>query len=96
MISSNNQPDFSFSPAMGLPGGDYGGAVGTRMFGDILKVAKQVGQGDMDDALRKSVVNAAGDVFRIPSAQINKTWTGVEAINDDETHSPVAIAFGFR
>ncbi|MFZ5565976.1 MAG: hypothetical protein ACOY95_03135 [Pseudomonadota bacterium] len=84
----------------GEPGGDYGGAVGTRMAADILKVAKQVGQGEMDDALRKAIVNAAGDIFRLPSAQINRTVTGVQAVLEGETRSaPASVAapvFGFQ
>jgi hypothetical protein len=82
--------------AYGEPSGDYGGAVGLRMAGDILKVAKQVGQGEMDDAMRKAVINAAGDFVRIPSAQINRTITGYNALAEDETTNPAALAFGFQ
>ena len=80
----------------GEPSGEYGGAVGTRLAGDILKLAKQVGQGEMDDALRKSVINASGTLFRLPSAQINRTITGIEALAEDKTDNPAAIGFGFQ
>lgn len=82
--------------ALGEKSGDYGGAVGLRMFGDILKLAKQVGQGEMDDSLRKAVINAAGDTLRIPSAQINRTITGAKALAEDETDNPAALVFGFQ
>lgn len=85
--------------AMGMPQGDYGGSVGTRMFADLLKLAKQVGQGEMDDSLRKAIVNAAGDFFRLPAAQINKTWNGIEAMLDGETEGAQSVAapvFGFK
>lgn len=81
---------------LGEPGGDYGGSVGLRLAGDILKLAKQVGQGQIDDALRKAVINAAGTVFRLPSAQINRTITGAEALHEGKTSNPAALAFGFQ
>lgn len=80
----------------GDPGGDYGGAVGTRMAADILKLAKQVGQGDIDAPLRKSVVNAAGDMFKLPAAQINRTINGVEALADGKTQNPGAVLTGYQ
>ena len=82
--------------AIGEPSGDYGGAVGMRLYGDIIKLAKQVGQGQFDDALRKAVVNAAGDTLRIPSAQINRTVTGAKALYEGKTHNPAALVFGFN
>jgi len=80
----------------GDPGGDYGGAVGTRMAADILKLAKQVGQGDIDAPLRKSVVNAAGDMFKLPAAQINRTINGIEALADGKTQNPGAVLTGYQ
>jgi hypothetical protein len=82
--------------AMGKPQGDYGGSVGTRIFSDMLKLAKQVGQGEMDDALRKAVVNAVSDFARLPGAQINRTITGAEAIYEGETMNPAALVFGYQ
>lgn len=80
----------------GDPGGDYGGAVGMRMAADILKLAKQVGQGDVDASLRKSVVNAAGDMFKLPAAQINRTTNGAEALVAGETQNPGALLTGYQ
>lgn len=82
--------------AMGMPQGDYGGAVGLRMFGDTLKLAKQVGQGSWDDAARKAAVNFAGDWFRLPAAQINRSVTGIEALAEGKTTNPGAILTGYQ
>lgn len=82
--------------AMGKPQGDYGGAVGLRMAGDMLKLAKQAGQGEMDDAFRKAAINAASDFLRLPGAQLNRTITGTQALVEGETDNPAAIGFGFQ
>jgi hypothetical protein len=71
----------------GSPMGDYSGPAGLRVIPDALKLAKQIGQGDLDDSLRKTTINFAGDVLRLPSAQINKTITGINAIADDDYES---------
>lgn len=80
----------------GNPGSDYSGAVGTRLAADTINLAKQVGQGDMDASLRRALINFAGETMRLPAAQINRTITGLEAINDGQTDSPFALAFGFH
>jgi len=82
--------------AMGMPQGDYGGAVGLRMFGDLLRLAKQIGQGELDVALRKTVVNAAGDWLRLPAAQINRSVTGIQALSEGKTQNPGAVLTGYQ
>lgn len=77
-------------------GRDYQGPAGLRLVADAGKFAHQVAQGDMDDSLRKSFVNIIGDLFGLPSAQINRTITGVKAIHEGKTDNPAAIAFGFQ
>ena len=77
-------------------GRDYQGPAGLRLVVDAGKFAKQVGQGEFDDAFRKASVNLIGDLFGLPSAQINRTITGTKALLDGETDNPAAIAFGFQ
>lgn len=77
-------------------GRDYGGPSGLRWVGDLGKAATQIGQGDADQALLKSLVSVLGDFLRLPSAQINRTITGVEALSEGETENPGTVMFGFR
>ena len=80
----------------GSPRGEYSGPAGTRMLSDTLKLAKQVGQGEMDDGLRKATINVAGELLRLPSAQINRSITGVKALADGKTKNPAALVFGYE
>ena len=77
-------------------GQEYQGPAGTRVVADIAKAAKQTGQGDMDDAWRKAVINLAGDFMRLPSAQINRTITGFNALREGETKNPLALIAGYQ
>ena len=75
---------------------DYQGPAGVRMIADSVKFGEQLGQGEFDTPFRKSFVNLMGDAFALPSAQINRTVTGIEAISEGKTSNPAAIAFGFK
>jgi hypothetical protein len=77
-------------------GTDYQGPAGLRMLGDITKLAKQGAQGEADDGLRKAIVNMAGDLLRLPSAQINRSWNGIQALRDGKTQKPAAVVFGYQ
>ena len=77
-------------------GRDYTGPAGLRMVADSVAFAKQAHQGEFDDAFRKAAVNVVGDLFGLPSAQINRTITGTKALVEGETSNPAAIAFGFQ
>lgn len=80
----------------GKPGGEYGGPAGTRIIGDTLKLAKQIGQGEMDDGLRKSIVNVTGELLRLPAAQVNRSITGAKALIEGDTQNPAALVFGYE
>ena len=88
------------SAFMGEYGGNYSGPSGTRLIADTAKLAQQIGQGEMDDGLRKALINVLGVTLRLPSAQANKTITGTQAVIDGETRSaPASVAapvFGFQ
>lgn len=77
-------------------GRDYTGPAGLRLIADTGSLAKQAHQGEFDDAFRKAAVNVVGDLFGLPSAQINRTITGTKALAEGRTENPAAIAFGFQ
>lgn len=84
--------------ALGLSDGafDYKGPAGVRIIGDAQALAKQAAQGEIDDAFRKASINLAGDLFGLPSAQINRTVTGAKALAEGETQNPAALALGYQ
>jgi hypothetical protein len=75
---------------------NYEGPTGLRLFGDLGDLTIQAGQGEFDAAFRKAFINVIGDTTGLPSAQINKTWTGAEALADDDTDNPAALLFGYK
>lgn len=77
-------------------GTDYTGPAGLRMLADFTKLGKETGQGQADDGLRKAIVNFAGELLRLPSAQINRSISGVKALNEGKTSNPAAVVFGFQ
>ena len=79
-----------------LDGYGYRGPGGLRLIGDAYAFGQQVRQGEMDDAFRKAALNLAGSAFGVPSAQVNRTWTGMQALADGDTDNPAALVFGFQ
>ncbi|MGQ0595775.1 hypothetical protein [Aquabacterium sp.] len=75
---------------------DYSGPAGTRMISDTYTLGKQVSQGELDDPFRKAAINVLGDMFALPSAQINRTISGAEALSEGETQNPGALVFGYQ
>ncbi len=82
--------------ASGLGGRDYEGPTGLRLIADTQKFTGQAVQGEFDNAFRKATVNLVGDLFGLPSAQINRTITGTQAIVEKKTQNPAAFVFGFQ
>jgi hypothetical protein len=74
----------------------YQGPVGVRLVGDATKFGTQVAQWQFDDAFRKAGINLVGDMYGLPAAQVNRSITGAEALNDGETSNPAALVFGFQ
>ena len=74
---------------------DYRGPGGLRLLTDATRAAQQIQQGEADEPLRKSLVNVAGSLLRLPAAQINRSVTGAQALADGETSNPAALVFGF-
>jgi hypothetical protein len=77
-------------------GRDYQGPAGLRFITDIGKLGSQAYQGEFDEAFRKAAINVLGDLTSLPSAQVNRTISGAEALNDGKTENPMALVFGFR
>lgn len=75
---------------------DYQGPAGVRMIADTAAFAKQANQLEFDDAFRKAAVNILGDLAGLPSAQINRTITGVQALKEGKTKNPAAVVFGYQ
>lgn len=62
--------------------------------GDILNLAKQVGQGEFDKALVKAVINVAGDLGGVPSSQLNRLIDAIDADDLEGAEVPQAVMFG--
>jgi len=78
------------------PRRDYSGPAGLRPIADTFTFAKQAGQGEFDAAFRKASINLLGDFTGLPSAQINRTITGIEALEEGQTDNPAAVLFGYK
>ena len=74
----------------------YAGPSGLRPIDDTYKFAQQAAQGEFDSAFVRASVNLLGDAFGLPSAQINRTIKGAEALQDDETDNPAALLMGHQ
>jgi len=75
---------------------DYAGPAGLRAVSDSIKLSQQTAQGEFDTAFRKAFVNTAGDFFGLPSAQLNRSITGIEALSEGKTDNPAAVIFGYQ
>lgn len=74
--------------------GAYGGPAGLRALQELDRFGQQAAQGEMDRALRKSAINAAGVVFHMPSGQINKTLDGAMSLAEGDSENPLVLASG--
>ena len=74
----------------------YAGPSGLRPFDDAFKFVQQAVQGEFDSAFVRTSVNLLGDAFGLPSAQINRTIKGAEALQEDETDNPAALLMGHQ
>lgn len=74
----------------------YNGPAGVRPIADTYKFAQQAQQGEFDKGLATATINLLGSGFGLPSAQINRTIKGAEALNKDKTDNPAALLFGYE
>lgn len=75
---------------------DYAGPAGLRPIGEVLKFGQQVEQGEVDKAAVKGFINLVGFAIGLPSAQINRTLTGAEALEEGNTDNPAALLTGYQ
>jgi hypothetical protein len=69
----------------------YRGPSGLRIVTDANQAIVQARQGEFDAAFRRSMINLLGTTVGIPSAQINSTIDGIEALVEGEVTGPTAI-----
>lgn len=74
----------------------YAGPSGLRPIDDAFKFVQQAAQGEIDHAFVRASINLLGDVFGIPSAQINRAIKGAQALQEDETDNPAALLLGHQ
>ena len=74
----------------------YAGPSGLRPIDDAFKFVQQAAQGEIDHAFVRASINLLGDIFGLPSAQINRTIKGAEALQNDETDNPAALLMGHQ
>jgi len=72
----------------------YEGPAGTRAFSAVGKAAKQIAQGEADEAAWKSINSAAGVLLHYPAAQVARTVSGFDAMIEGETVNPLTLIFG--
>jgi hypothetical protein len=73
----------------------YRGPSGLRMVGEAKTFAGQTLQGEFDRAWTRSAINMSGLIWGIPSAQINDTIDGIEAVVEGEVEGVEAVAAPF-
>jgi len=75
---------------------NYSGPAGLRLVPHAIEAAQQAQQGEFDDAFRKSAINLTGRLFGLPSAQVNRSITGAQALVDGKTGNPAAKRYECR
>ena len=73
----------------------YGGPAGLRAAGEIYGLATQAEQLEFDRAFRRSAINTLGALTGLPSAQVNRTIDGIEAVIEGEVTGVGAVAAPF-
>jgi hypothetical protein len=74
--------------------GFQGGGIVASVAGEIGKSAQQLGQGELDLALFKSLNNLGGIFFHYPSSQINKTTAAIVKKSEGEDISATEFIMG--
>jgi hypothetical protein len=72
----------------------YEGPAGARVFASASKAVKQIGQGEVDEALLRSLNDLAGVLFHYPASQVWRTSNGFAALAEGRTSNPLALITG--
>lgn len=77
----------------------YQGPAGLRPISDAIAFTqaldKSVEKGEPTAALLRTAINIVGGATGLPSAQINRSVKGIDALAKGDTKNPMAIGFGF-
>ena len=80
----------------GKPVWGWRGPSGGRIFSDISSFAQQLGQGELDEGFARAALNLGGSTIGIPSAQLWRLWTGIDAyFIEDVTDNPLVLGVGY-
>ena len=72
----------------------YSGPAGVRIVAEAQRLAIQISQGELDDALRRSFTTVGGILLHYPAGQINRIIDGILALEEGRTDKPGALIFG--
>jgi hypothetical protein len=72
----------------------YEGPAGARFFADVAKFAKQVEQGDADEAFFRAANSLGGVLLHYPSGQIERTVRGMVELSEGNQSNPLGLLFG--
>ena len=74
----------------------YEGPAGLRVITTVQRAAQQAAQGEFDRGFRRASVDLLGAGLGLPSAQINRTIDGLEALSEGETENPLSAVMGIQ
>lgn len=72
----------------------YRGPAGLRFFAEMDKLGQQVGQGELDKALFKSLNSVGGLLFHYPAGQVNRLIDGTIYMLEGKTRNPSVLLGG--
>lgn len=72
----------------------YKGPAGLRFFAEIDKLGTQIGQGELDKALFKSMNSVGGLLFHYPAGQVNRMIDGTIHLLEGKTRNPSVLLGG--
>lgn len=72
----------------------YSGPAGLRFFSEMDKLGQQIGQGEADKALFKSLNNVGGLLFHYPAGQVNRVIDGSIHLLEGKTRNPGVLLSG--
>lgn len=80
----------------GEPMYGWRGPSGLRVIQDIHNLGQQIQQGELDEGFVRSLMNVAGTFTGLPSAQMWRMWTGIDAyFIEDKTDNPLVLGIGY-
>lgn len=72
----------------------YQGPAGLRFFAEMDKLGQQIGQGELDKALFKSLNSVGGLLFHYPAGQVNRLIDGTIYMLEGKTRNPSVLLGG--